>query len=70
MLPLRKSKDDEVTTDAFMVARFMFERNARDYDVDEDQIEHTWRTMPEVQAFWLAEATAVLGFIGFAEATR
>ena len=69
VLALRKDKDDQVI-DALMVARFMFERNARDFAVDEEQIESVWRTQPEVQAFWLAEATAVLGFIGFAEATR
>ncbi len=47
----------------------MYERNARDYAVDQDQMDQMW-TVPDVQAFWLAEATAVLGFIGFAEATQ
>lgn len=48
----------------------MFERNAQDYDASPDQIEEVWNKMPDVQAFWLAEATAVLDFIGFAKAVQ
>lgn len=54
--------------DALKLAKFMFERNAREYTDDTQAIEEMWQTDPGVREFWSNEANAVLGFLGFAKA--
>ena len=48
--------------DYHTLARFMFNRQAATYDADPEETNLAWMD-PGVQAFWRAEAAAVLGFI-------
>lgn len=45
------------------LAKDMFMRQAASYDADGSLVELAW-VDPEVRAFWITEATAVLEFLG------
>lgn len=44
------------------LARFLFDRQAREYNADDDMIEAAWQD-PGVHEFWMEEAEAVLAFL-------
>lgn len=46
------------------LARFMFDRQAASYDADPEEANLVWIEDAGVRAFWLAEAEAVIGFLG------
>lgn len=51
-------------TDPGALARFMFDRQAASFEADPEEANLIWMGDAGVRAFWLAEAEAVIGFLG------
>lgn len=52
-----------MSTAVTRLARFMFDRMSDTYDADEALRELAWAD-EKIREFWLAEAAAIVGFLG------
>lgn len=55
--------------DALMLARHMFEFEARDFDASEEEVERAWND-EQTRFFWVQRAESVLSFLNFARVER
>lgn len=51
------------------LARFLYERQARSYEADQETMDQMWAEDPGLRGFWIDEAAAVLAYLRLEHAT-